>query len=96
MRHDSNQELKPFENEPLIDVPTFLFSDIQAGLWFAFYVEIGGVKYRTGFGQSKKEARRQAAEQALEDLLPTLKQLSSDSEAAGKPSYLLDVYSADW
>ncbi|TMS17841.1 hypothetical protein E3U43_001910 [Larimichthys crocea] len=45
--------------------------DIPA-LYFAFSVVIDGVKYKTGMGTNKKEARHQAGELALEELLPTL------------------------
>ncbi|XP_053734602.1 adenosine deaminase domain-containing protein 1 [Synchiropus splendidus] len=39
-------------------------------LLFAFCVVIDGVQYRTGMGETKKEARLQAAELALLDLIP--------------------------
>ncbi|XP_052366771.1 adenosine deaminase domain-containing protein 1 isoform X2 [Oncorhynchus keta] len=42
------------------------------GFYFAFCVVIDGVKYKTGMGINKKEARASAAQLALEDLLPTL------------------------
>ncbi|XP_041713443.1 adenosine deaminase domain-containing protein 1 [Coregonus clupeaformis] len=42
------------------------------GFYFAFCVVVDGVKYKTGMGINKKEARARAAQLALEDLLPTL------------------------
>ncbi|XP_064200080.1 adenosine deaminase domain-containing protein 1 isoform X1 [Anguilla rostrata] len=42
------------------------------GFYFAFCAVIDGVEYKTGMGQTKKEARAKAAQLALEDLLPTL------------------------
>ncbi|XP_023651728.1 adenosine deaminase domain-containing protein 1 [Paramormyrops kingsleyae] len=42
------------------------------GLYFAFCAVIDGMEYRTGVGHTKKEARSQAAQLALGDLLPTL------------------------
>ncbi|XP_041845266.1 adenosine deaminase domain-containing protein 1 [Melanotaenia boesemani] len=47
------------------------------GFYFAFCVVIDGIKYKTGMGTTKKEARLKAAELALEDLLPTLESLKS-------------------
>ncbi|KAJ0002785.1 hypothetical protein NQD34_007934 [Periophthalmus magnuspinnatus] len=42
------------------------------GFYFAFCVVIDGVEYKTGVGNTKKDARSNAAKLALEDLLPTL------------------------
>ncbi|XP_034037257.1 adenosine deaminase domain-containing protein 1 [Thalassophryne amazonica] len=42
------------------------------GFYFAFCVVIDGVKYKTGMGITKKDARLKAAELALQDLLPSL------------------------
>ncbi|KAJ8262516.1 hypothetical protein GJAV_G00167320 [Gymnothorax javanicus] len=42
------------------------------GFYFAFCAVIDGVEYKTGMGQTKKEARVKAAQFALQDLLPTL------------------------
>ncbi|KAM9795524.1 adenosine deaminase domain-containing protein 1 [Neosynchiropus ocellatus] len=39
-------------------------------LYFAFCVVIDGVKYKTGMGKTKKDARLQAAELALQDMMP--------------------------
>ncbi|XP_023128367.2 adenosine deaminase domain-containing protein 1 [Amphiprion ocellaris] len=47
------------------------------GFYFAFCVVIDGVKYKTGMGIRKKEARLRAAELALTELLPTLENLKS-------------------
>ncbi|TNM98935.1 hypothetical protein fugu_013499 [Takifugu bimaculatus] len=47
------------------------------GLHFAFCAVIDGVEYKTGIGKSKKEARLQAAQYALEDLLPAIEHLKS-------------------
>ncbi|XP_054453802.1 adenosine deaminase domain-containing protein 1 [Anoplopoma fimbria] len=47
------------------------------GLYFAFCVVIDGVKYKTGMGITKKEARLKAAQLAVPDLLPTLESLKS-------------------
>ncbi|XP_026213865.1 adenosine deaminase domain-containing protein 1 [Anabas testudineus] len=47
------------------------------GLYFAFCVVIDGVKYKTGMGTTKKDARLKAAELSLQDLLPTLGNLKS-------------------
>ena len=43
-----------------------------AGFYFAFCAVIDGVKYKTGMGNTKKQARAIAAQLALEDLIPTL------------------------
>ncbi|XP_019901308.2 adenosine deaminase domain-containing protein 1 isoform X2 [Esox lucius] len=40
--------------------------------YFAFCAMIDGVRYKTGMGATKKAAKAQAAQLALEDLLPTL------------------------
>lgn len=45
---------------------------------------IDGVKYKTGMGINKKEARASAAQLALEDLLPTLDGDSLLPEALGE------------
>uniref|UniRef100_A0A3Q0SPC9 Adenosine deaminase domain containing 1 (testis-specific) n=1 Tax=Amphilophus citrinellus TaxID=61819 RepID=A0A3Q0SPC9_AMPCI len=45
------------------------------GLYFAFCAVIDGVEYKTGIGTAKKEARLNAAQLALQDLLPTLETL---------------------
>ncbi|KAK7922610.1 hypothetical protein WMY93_009512 [Mugilogobius chulae] len=42
------------------------------GFYFAFCVIIDGIEYKTGVGDTKKDARSNAAKLALEDLLPTL------------------------
>uniref|UniRef100_A0A3Q0SSS6 Adenosine deaminase domain containing 1 (testis-specific) n=1 Tax=Amphilophus citrinellus TaxID=61819 RepID=A0A3Q0SSS6_AMPCI len=47
------------------------------GLYFAFCAVIDGVEYKTGIGTAKKEARLNAAQLALQDLLPTLESLKS-------------------
>ncbi|XP_035860474.1 adenosine deaminase domain-containing protein 1 isoform X2 [Sander lucioperca] len=46
------------------------------GFYFAFCVMIDGVKYKTGMGITKKEARLKAAQLALPELLPTLESLN--------------------
>ncbi|XP_042348891.1 adenosine deaminase domain-containing protein 1 [Plectropomus leopardus] len=56
------------------------------GLCFAFCVVIDGRQYKTGMGITKKQARLQAAELALRDLLPTLESLKSvDPETSDVP-----------
>ncbi|XP_026186731.1 adenosine deaminase domain-containing protein 1 [Mastacembelus armatus] len=56
------------------------------GLYFAFCVIVNGVKYKTGMGVTKKEARLKAAELALQDLLPTLEDLKPfPSQASDVP-----------
>lgn len=42
------------------------------GFYFAFCVKIDNVEYKTGVGNTKKDAKNYAAKLALEDLLPTL------------------------
>lgn len=62
------------------DLSNCPFSVIPAhvhGLHFAFCAVIDGVEYKTGIGKSKKEARLQAAQYALEDLLPAIEQMKS-------------------
>ena len=45
---------------------------------------IDGVEYKTGLGITKKDARKKAAEFAVEELLPTLESLKSAlPEASG-------------
>nr|XP_020476314.1 adenosine deaminase domain-containing protein 1 isoform X1 [Monopterus albus] len=57
-----------------------------SGFYFAFCVVINGVQYKTGMGINKKQARLEAAELALQDLLPTLDGLKSFfPEAADVP-----------
>lgn len=55
-----------------INFSTLVFSGDIPALYFAFSVVIDGVKYKTGMGTNKKEARHQAGVLALEELLPTL------------------------
>uniref|UniRef100_A0A3P8RP68 Adenosine deaminase domain containing 1 (testis-specific) n=1 Tax=Amphiprion percula TaxID=161767 RepID=A0A3P8RP68_AMPPE len=61
--------------------------------YFAFCVVIDGVKYKTGMGIRKKEARLRAAELALTELLPTLENLKSAiPEASERKSSLSMLY----
>nr|XP_033488727.1 adenosine deaminase domain-containing protein 1 isoform X4 [Epinephelus lanceolatus] len=60
-----------------ISVSSLVSSGNITGLYFAFCVVIDGIEYKTGMGITKKEARRQAAELALQELLPTLGSLTS-------------------
>ncbi|XP_029958849.1 adenosine deaminase domain-containing protein 1-like [Salarias fasciatus] len=46
-------------------------------LYFAFCVVVNDVTYKTGIGITKKDARRHAAQFALDDLLPHLESLPS-------------------
>ncbi|KAM4586438.1 adenosine deaminase domain-containing protein 1 [Fundulus diaphanus] len=48
------------------------------GFYFAFAVVVDGVQHKTGLGVTKKEARLNAAQLALEDFLPNLGCLKSD------------------
>lgn len=68
----------------------FFFSGNIQGFYFAFCAVIDGVKYKTGIGKNKKEARLRAAELALQDLLPRLENLNSDlPEAPGSVLILI-------
>ncbi|XP_029021738.1 adenosine deaminase domain-containing protein 1 isoform X2 [Betta splendens] len=61
-------------------------SDNIPGSYFAFCAVIDGVKYKTGMGITKKEARLKAAELALQDFLPSLESLKcSLPELSGVP-----------
>ncbi|XP_061582475.1 adenosine deaminase domain-containing protein 1 [Cololabis saira] len=62
------------------------------GLHFAFCVVIDGVEYKTGLGITKKEARKKAAQLAVEEFLPTLDSSTSVlPEVADPPSPLPDA-----
>lgn len=48
-------------------------------LRFAFCAVIDGIRYKTGIGITKQEARHKAAELALQELLPTLEKCTQNS-----------------
>lgn len=75
-----------------ISVSSLVSSGNITGLYFAFCVVIDGIEYKTGMGITKKEARRQAAELALQELLPTLGSLTSVlPDASGEDLMLIKV-----
>lgn len=47
----------------------FNFSGNVFGQYFAFCAVVDGVEYKTGMGQNKKEAKANAAQLALDELL---------------------------
>ncbi|XP_062902601.1 adenosine deaminase domain-containing protein 1 [Mobula hypostoma] len=55
------------------------------GQYFAFCAVVDGVEYRTGMGQNKKEAKANAAQLALDELLATELNKTSTSNSAAVP-----------
>ncbi|XP_047675139.1 adenosine deaminase domain-containing protein 1 isoform X2 [Tachysurus fulvidraco] len=55
------------------------------GFYFAFCAVIDGVKYKTGMGSNKKEARLKAAQLAVEELLSNLESDAVLPDAVGPP-----------
>lgn len=53
-------------------ISPLVFPGEVTGFIFAFRVVIDGVKYKTGMGKTKKDARLKAAQLALQEFLPTL------------------------
>ncbi|XP_067103901.1 adenosine deaminase domain-containing protein 1 [Osmerus mordax] len=56
-----------------------------SGFYFAFCAVIDGVKYKTGMGNTKKQARATAAQLALEEFIPTLSGKALLPEQSSRP-----------
>lgn len=68
-----------------LDIKETANQGVMQGFYFAFCVVIDGVEYKTGVGSSKKEARRNAAKLALDDLLPALGHIPALPEKSDVP-----------